>query len=334
MTSSDFSSFRFSTRGMPPKERVARWNEASGRPLSRRLLAPPWHSDGPFHLEMSGYRFGGSDGRPGTSIMRIEVTAGGVAHRTNDLLADGNDDVILHIHESGHRIVRQLGREAETRGGMLTSNADRSTIVLPKPARFTSIAIPRPLIRALAPCVEDAFMRPLPADNGVLRLLLRYLAVLDDADALDTPELGHAFAAHVHDLCALAVGATRDAAETAKGRGLRAARLAAIKADISEHLGDATLRATAIALRQGITPRYIHKLFEGEGMTLSQFVRGRRLARVHRALGDRNAAHRTIGELAYEAGFGDLSTFNRYFRREFGMTPSDVRLGAARRSAH
>jgi AraC-like DNA-binding protein len=330
MPTSAFSSFRFSTRGMAPKERRARWNEASGRPLSRRLLAPPWHCDGPFHLEMRGHRFGGSDSGPGTSIMRIEVSAGGVAHRTSELIADGNDDVILHIHETGHRIVRQLGREAETHGGMLTSNADRSTIVLPRPSRFISIAVPRPLIRAMVPGIEDAFMRPLPPGHGVLRLLSRYLAVLDEDDALGTPELRQAFAAHVHDLCALAAGATRDAAELAKGRGLRAARLAAIKADISEHLADEGLRATTIALRHGITPRYLHKLFEGEGTTLSQFVRGQRLARVHRALGDPGAAHRTIGELAYDAGFGDLSTFNRYFRRQFGMTPSDVRADAAR----
>jgi hypothetical protein len=33
----------------------------------------------------------------------------------------------------------------------------------------------------------------------------------------------------VHDLTALALGASRDAAEIAKGRGLRAARLNAIK---------------------------------------------------------------------------------------------------------
>jgi AraC-like DNA-binding protein len=29
-----------------------------------------------------------------------------------------------------------------------------------------------------------------------------------------------------------------------------------------------------------------------------------------------------------EVGFGDISTFNREFRRRFGMTPSDVRRGA------
>jgi AraC-like DNA-binding protein len=35
-----------------------------------------------------------------------------------------------------------------------------------------------------------------------------------------------------------------------------------------------------------------------------------------------------ISTLVYSTGFGDLSTFNRAFRRHFGATPSDVRAAA------
>ena len=45
-------------------------------------------------------------------------------------------------------------------------------------------------------------------------------------------------------------------------------------------------------------------------------------------LGDPRYADLTIGAIAFEAGFGDLSTFNRNFRRHFGVTPSDVRAAA------
>ncbi|WP_229178753.1 AraC family transcriptional regulator [Bradyrhizobium ivorense] len=33
----------------------------------------------------------------------------------------------------------------------------------------------------------------------------------------------------------------------------------------------------------------------------------------------------TIGTIAFEAGLGDLSYFNRTFRRHYGATPSDIR---------
>jgi AraC-like DNA-binding protein len=51
-----------------------------------------------------------------------------------------------------------------------------------------------------------------------------------------------------------------------------------------------------------------------------------RLLRAYRSLNDPNLTDRSISALAFEAGFGDLSYFNRTFRRRFGMTPSDVRI--------
>jgi len=35
-----------------------------------------------------------------------------------------------------------------------------------------------------------------------------------------------------------------------------------------------------------------------------------------------------IGAIALRVGFGDLSYFNRTFRRRYGMTPSDARAQA------
>jgi AraC-like DNA-binding protein len=99
----------------------------------------------------------------------------------------------------------------------------------------------------------------------------------------------------------------------------------AIKTDIARNLRDGDVSAAAIARAQRVSPRYIQKLFENEGTSLSRYVRGQRLALVHRMLTDPNHADLTISAIAYKAGFGDLSTFNREFRRQFGATPSDLR---------
>lgn len=131
-----------------------------------------------------------------------------------------------------------------------------------------------------------------------------------------------------HDVIGLALGATREVAELAAGRGSRAARLRAIKADIAQNLeGDVT--AGALSTRHRISPRYIRKLFAGENLSLSKFVLCQRLTRVHRMLADPRFADYTIADIALAAGFGDVSTFNRAFRRRFGMTPSEVRQRAA-----
>jgi AraC-like DNA-binding protein len=53
-----------------------------------------------------------------------------------------------------------------------------------------------------------------------------------------------------------------------------------------------------------------------------------RLSRLHARLTDPGSAAIAIAVLAFDAGFSDLSTFNRAFRRRYGATPSDVRAAA------
>ena len=111
-----------------------------------------------------------------------------------------------------------------------------------------------------------------------------------------------------------------------EGRAIAAARLRAIMADIAAYLGDCDLTAAAVARRQRVTPRYVHKLFEQEGLVFSRFVLAALGARAPNAYV--RLAQRSISSVAFEVGFGDLSYFNRAFRRCYGATPSEVRRSA------
>ncbi|HEX6993340.1 MAG TPA: AraC family transcriptional regulator [Gammaproteobacteria bacterium] len=323
-------SFRFSTSAARPADPVSSWNHLFGRPLSRRVVAPPPSGTTPPRMEMTAHVLGGdAGGRETGHVMRMAVSAGGVARRTKELLADGNDDIVLHVQITGRRIVSQCGREATVNpgGAVVTTNAEESTIALSGAARFACIAVPRTLMAARVPRVDDLLARAVPPTRA-LQLLTRYLGLLDDDEALRAPGLRSAVATHIYDLCALAVGAARDAAEIAAGRGLRAARLHALKQDIAQNLAHGDVSPAALARRHGITRRYVHKLFESEGTTLSRYKLGLRLVRVHEMLTSRAHDELTIAAIAYRAGFGDLSTFNREFRRYFGATPSELRSAA------
>jgi AraC-like DNA-binding protein len=129
----------------------------------------------------------------------------------------------------------------------------------------------------------------------------------------------------MHDLIAATIGATRDGLAIVEGRGIAAARLRSIMTDISANLGDGDLSVVEVARRHRVTPRYIHKLFENEGLTFSAFVLGQRLSRAHRILSDPRLADRNISSVAFGVGFGDLSYFNRAFRRRFAATPTEIR---------
>jgi AraC-like DNA-binding protein len=65
-----------------------------------------------------------------------------------------------------------------------------------------------------------------------------------------------------------------------------------------------------------------------EGTTFTDYVLGQRLARAHRRLIDPRRDGEKISAVAFDSGFGDVSYFNRVFRRHYGAAPSDVRARA------
>lgn len=196
---------------------------------------------------------------------------------------------------------------------------------------FTSDSVSRQQVLQLVRNAEDLLGLPIADDQPALRHLRRYIGLLHEPGGIadDPPLIAH-IGATLADLIALALGASGDAARLAGARGLRAARLRAIKADIALHLGEHELAVNTVAARQGVSPRYVQMLFEADGTTFSRFVLGQRLARARRLLTDPRYAAWTITAIALEAGFGDLSTFNHAFRRAYGCSPSDVRAPVRR----
>jgi AraC-like DNA-binding protein len=208
---------------------------------------------------------------------------------------------------------------------VLLSYSEARTVTRPGRVYHRIVRLPRASLAPLVPNIDDAVLRPIPRGTGALTLLANYAGALIDDPAIVAPQMRQLVVAQLCDLIAVTLGATRDAQALADGRGIRAARLRAIKIDIEAHLANGDLSPAAVAARQRISDSYIRKLFEGEGTSFSEFVLLRRLARAHRMLTDRRWADRGIAWIAFESGFGDLSYFNRTFKRCYGARPSDVR---------
>jgi AraC-like DNA-binding protein len=312
------ASFRFSTDDLPERER-----SGAVRALNDRHWLVAWETlpGADVSLHYTERRL------PGLTLMM--AAADGVRWaRTNRHLADGHVDLALHANLSGGAALFGRGRDLILHPGdaALTTYAEPEAML--QMHRGFALRLPRVALAPLVANIDDALWRLIPCGTGALKLLMNYVRILDDDEALATPELRRLVVTQVHDLAALAIGATRDAAAVAEGGGVRAARLRAVKSDIVANIGDCALTITAVAQRQRATTRYIHKLFESEGITYTEFVLGQRLLRVHRTLSDPRFAGRPISTIAFEAGFGDLSYFNHAFRRRYGATPSEVRRQA------
>jgi AraC-like DNA-binding protein len=318
ISAADFG-IQFSTDSLPERERLPFFREALGRSIMRLDLGP-YDDSRPFRFAATVHQF------DGLSVMS-QQTNGHICRRTRPLLTDGHDEFIFSTNLSGFSLPSQLGREFRMDAGpaVLLSGSDVGARDLPVPGEALTLRIARRRLNGLAATPEDVLARPIPANTEALRLMVDYLQLTLKNRTPMSPELRQLFAAHVSDLVALAIGATRDGAYIAHSRGMRAARLQAAKAFITRNVRRADLSANAVATHLGVTTRYVHLLFETEELSCNEYIAERRLLCAYEMLRDLRHADRTISTIAFNVGFNDLSYFNRTFRRRFGMTPSEAR---------
>lgn len=310
------ASFRVLIDDLPAQERLAVLREVYGRTILNADLDPV--GDSPVHMDMRVRLLPGVGIATGTaSPIRV-----GIAKEMID-----NDDVILLAALSGGSHMQVGSQEESIRpgcamfvpGGRVGANVTRPGFT------YVNLRFDRKALQPLLGDVSRMMMRPIPISHGPMQLLITYATALQKLDEPLPGNMARMVAGHLLDLTALTLGAERDAEQVALGRGLRAARLAAIKSDIAGRGDLRGLSAEAIAAEHKLSPRYVRKLFESEGLSFTEFALGQKLKRAHRMLADPSWAQRSITEIAYEAGFNDLSYFNRVFRRRFDATPSEVR---------
>lgn len=191
--------------------------------------------------------------------------------------------------------------------------------------RGLCIKLPREVILPMLGQGEADINRPVDANNPALWMLRSYIPTAIHKTTLSDAATAKLAAEHLRDLVVLALNHRAPGAEMAREGGMKAARLVAIKAWIEAHLEGPDLTLDNAEILFGISRRTIQSLFEEAGTSFSVHVRDQRLQRAHDLLATPRMAHRSISEIAYQVGFGDLSYFNRSFRQRFGMTPGDVR---------
>jgi AraC-like DNA-binding protein len=96
-------------------------------------------------------------------------------------------------------------------------------------------------------------------------------------------------------------------------------------AEIGESFSDPELTVDGVARRQGVTPRYLQRLLEASGTSFTARVNELRLQRAFALLTETHAGRRRICDIAMDAGFSDVTHFNRLFRARFGESPRGIR---------
>lgn len=122
-------------------------------------------------------------------------------------------------------------------------------------------------------------------------------------------------------------------ATTADPSSSRAALLQRLYAIIERSIGKEDISVAELAQAEGISERYVQKLFEGTGESFSHYVRERRLQRAWHDLTNPTETAAPISEIAYRYGFSDSAHFSRLFRERFGLPPRELRRREATRNS-
>lgn len=236
----------------------------------------------------------------------------------------------IMINTSGHAIqTKHRGREDALApgGSMLLCRADEGRFWLGSnsASSWVLIDMPRPAVKRAAPNSEDLVGGVLSGGGEALRLASAYAALVFQEPGFADQRLDAHVSQTFFDLLALVLGAEKETAEIARGRGLRAARLDAIVQGIAKGYADPSFSVATVATRLNLSERYIQDLLRSTGVGFSERVMELRLQHSVGLLARAHLTRQKISEVALSSGFNDLSYFHRCFRRRFGMTPATAR---------
>jgi AraC-like DNA-binding protein len=247
--------------------------------------------------------------------------------RTTAMLADGQDDFILDVMSAPVQLTLESRWQVEVRAGDgLLYPLDRPWRMVHERADVRCLRLSRALLAAHIPDLDAVPLRVLRPEDGLLGLLMGYADLVFKGGTGQDPAIAAAMSRHLAELAVHAF--SKDAARPLgpeTRQTVAAMRLDLFKADIERSLTDHSFDIARLARRHRVTPRYIQMLFADSGTTFTEFLRQQRLALAYRLLIDPTQAARNVADLAYAAGFNDLSHFNRVFRRRFGATPREIR---------
>jgi AraC-like DNA-binding protein len=316
----DFTSLRFSTRGLPERMRIPMWREEFGRCIVHVDIEPT--SDIPFRAEatlqsLQGLRTLAWQG----SAMRFK--------RSPANIVDGDDSIGIIVCSPARCQLSQRGQEIEIRGGdaIAILHSDPVIVSYAEGLQF-GLSVPRDALTQRVTDVDSLTMRPIFRRTEALRLLVTYLKSALKDGALAAPKLRDAVVTHIHDLVALVISDCAPLGESCAS-AVVAARHSSALDHIAAHFQDPELSLEVVARCQGISPRYLQHLMTSSGASFTERVNELRLQRAFALLIEPNGSPRRISDIALEVGFSDISHFNRLFRARFGVSPRGVRTAAS-----
>ena len=257
------------------------------------------------------------------SIASIQSQRQQVRRTARDIARAPQPGYYANLQLRGTSLMTQQGRSTVLRPGdvALVDTSEPFAFDFRDDFRQLSLYMPKPLLDSQLHDPASTATRVATTDGLGAAIRHALLAL----GAGDLPEAtASRLAVHTCGIIAVAIGQPTALVEPMRHDRLHAAALA----DIDEHLTDDDLSPPATARRLGVSVRLLYSVFAGREHGFAAEVRSRRLDRAWRDLQDPAKSHLRVIDVAVEAGFADVTSFHRAFRRVYGRTPAQLRSAA------
>jgi AraC-like DNA-binding protein len=312
------------TSSVPPTDRFAFWADATARiffPLRFRSFAGR-----EFSGRMKGYDLGP------LGLFRVTGDANQLVRTHRGIAQEDPEQLRLHLLRRGRLRVSQDDRcSTLTAGDMTTCDSSRPyAIRADRPFDLVIFAFPKSVLRSHGDRLSRRTALRIPGAVGMGSLVAPFLGgIADRLDDGSVPE-GHVdLGESIMDLLKAVSGESTEWGPSVS-RPVAAGRLAQVKSYVNANLADPELSPQTIAAAQFISVRYLHKLFEAEGTTVSAWIQRQRLDGCRRDLGDPALAGQSIGAIGRAWGLPTPARFSRLFHKAYGCSPRKFREAAAR----
>jgi AraC-like DNA-binding protein len=108
-------------------------------------------------------------------------------------------------------------------------------------------------------------------------------------------------------------------------QAMRRAQLHRVQQTIERLLAEPGLDLAQVAQAEGVSTRYLQKLFKSEGENFTHYLRLRRLERCRLDLINARYSDHSISSICFRWGFNGSPHFSRAFRDAYGTTPREYR---------
>ncbi|MEV5611780.1 helix-turn-helix domain-containing protein [Streptomyces sp. NPDC052225] len=304
------------TLPVPHEGGLDHWHDALGRALVPMRVVP--RADGPFTGRVHGERVGF------LRLVTLEADPHRASRTASHIARATEEFVALTVLREGSATLVQHGRQATAGPGDLFVYDTAQPFLLDHPERVRAyvVLMPRRALGLPADDVHRVTGTAIGGTEGCAAVLSPFLRALAASVPVHPPAAATRLASGVVDLFATLV-----AERTQDGTGPRTGRdhlVLRIRDHIDRELGDPALSPEAIARAHHISVRYLHRLFEDEGVTVGGLIRRRRLEECARELA-RGGAAPTVVSVAQRWGFVNAAHFSRVFRAAYGSSPREWR---------